>query len=71
MKPPGGESKLNIKEDEDGEVQEEELEERCVRWEDVLGREGDKKTKKTKRQKRQKEHKDKRQEEEVGGLEQE
>ena len=33
MKPPGGESKLNLKEDEDGEVQEEELEERCVRWE--------------------------------------
>ena len=33
MKPPGGESKLNLKEDEEGEVQEEELEERCVRWE--------------------------------------
>ena len=32
MKPPGGESKLNLKEEmEEGEVQEEELEERCVR----------------------------------------
>ena len=31
MKPPGGESKLNLKEDEDGELPEEELEERCVR----------------------------------------
>ena len=35
MKPPGGESKLNLKEDEDGEVPEEELEERCVRWDQI------------------------------------
>ena len=39
MKPPGGESKLNLKEEmEDGEVQEEELEERCVRWEKNLSK---------------------------------
>ena len=31
MKPPGGESKLNLKEDDDGEEKEEEQEERCVR----------------------------------------
>ena len=32
LKPPGGESKLNLKEDlDDEEVVEEELEERCVR----------------------------------------
>ena len=34
MKPPGGESKLNLKEDDDGEEKEEEQEERCVRWEE-------------------------------------